>query len=603
LVQRISVLKQKPFFGLILLLFSTPIILAQQNDSLHLYSRIKKIAAKRKFTKLIFSSIFSNPAISGEKKEITDNIIKHEGCIIRKIKISVYDPYPSKDTIIQERGLRFFQRTINRFHFSTKKWVIQNKLLFNAGKPLLALEITESERALRQTAYVNDASIIVESITDSDSVDVLVEVNDKWAVTLPVEIKTTEKAYFALRNKNLLGLGQYFEQTIDIDLNGKNIFFSRYNIDNLRNSYISTNIYYRNDAGYSTAGLEFIRPSFSTLIKWSGGLLAEKNIGMKEFELNETQKKYFPLEYTYYDTWVVRRFPIKNSNELIGNTGISLGSRVFARDFQLRPQDVNKINSDIYFKSGYLSVINYYNQRFYKEKYIYRFGSFEDVPCGMILQFTNGIIKQEYQQSKNYLSIFFRTASNFNFGYLSCSVLLATYYAKNFTNEVFFRNTIYFFSKLIALKTWSMRQFLHFDFSQDLNKNLSKKILLRPSDLYSFPFDNYSVNAKSTLNFETVMYTPYQWIGFKFAPVLMLGSAVFQYQTEANSSRSKVFHALALGILFRNENLINSTFQISVGYYPVQDEGKNQKFVIGSVASFTLRVNGFSVFKPEFVDY
>jgi hypothetical protein len=137
---------------------------------------------------------------------------------------------------------------------------------------------------------------------------------------------------------------------------------------------------------------------------------------------------------------------------------------------------------------------------------------------------------------------------------------------------------------------------------KDVNNNLKKSIQFRSTDIYSIPINNTSGYSKGILNSETIFYAPYQFSGFRFAPVILLGSGFIQEQSY-NWKDSKVYYSLALGILLRNENLLNSTFQFSVGYYPVLPPGQNKNFITEPVTSFTLRVNGFSVFKPDFADY
>jgi hypothetical protein len=49
--------------------------------------------------------------------------------------------------------------------------------------------------------------------------------------------------------------------------------------------------------------------------------------------------------------------------------------------------------------------------------------------------------------------------------------------------------------------------------------------------------------------------------------------------------------------------LVSSTFQISFGMYPFLPNGDNNVFLFNPVTSFTLRVRGFSIGRPEFISY
>jgi hypothetical protein len=67
--------------------------------------------------------------------------------------------------------------------------------------------------------------------------------------------------------------------------------------------------------------------------------------------------------------------------------------------------------------------------------------------------------------------------------------------------------------------------------------------------------------------------------------------------------QSRLYQGYAFGLMVRNENLLTSTFQFSVGFYPFFPDNGNDKFVYNPITSFTLRVRTFSVSRPEFVSY
>ena len=594
-----------------LAVFFATVTLSQHTDSTDVYSKLRRFANKRKITKLLFESVFKEKPINQfpAKDDVIDYpgssvFAQHEGCIVRNIYIQVHDPFGLKNLNDTTLDLNFFQRAVNRVHFTTRKWVIENKLLFQAGKPLVPLELSESERAIRYASYVNDAFIFVKETADKDSVDVFIEVIDKWAVTMPIDVQSTHQFSASFRNRNLCGVGQYFEQNADINFNGSNSYAGRYSIENIDHSYVSGSIFYRHGQTPTIVGIDLQRPSFSPLIRWAGGIYFEKQSDKVQFNsLPSGETLNYLVRSTYYDTWLVRRFRSANGKSLFSqSTGYSVGVRTFARDYQKRPPVSYDLGHAYFLHRGFLSMANIYIQQFYKEKYIYRFGASEDVPVGLILQLTHGLLKWEQQSLKNYFSLNFRGAHHFQLGYFNNSITLACFFGNQSANEVVWRASVYFFSKLFYIKKWGIRQFFHFDFSKDANHNLSTRITLKSSDLYSIPMNNLEGYARTFLNLETVIYAPYDLVGFRFAPVILIGSGGIDINTKG-WKHAGIYHALALGILFRNENLLNSTFQISAGYYPVLPDGSTNRFTMGPVTSFTLRVNGFSVLKPDFAEY
>ena len=67
--------------------------------------------------------------------------------------------------------------------------------------------------------------------------------------------------------------------------------------------------------------------------------------------------------------------------------------------------------------------------------------------------------------------------------------------------------------------------------------------------------------------------------------------------------KSPLYQAYSFGIMIRNEHLVSSTFQISIGAYPFLPDGTNNVLLFNPLTSFTLRVRSFSMGRPEFISY
>ena len=595
-------MRLKVFCSIIFLLCFLHQYFGQGLDSSDFLSRLKKIALKSKITRAIYNTYLRNNKSTNEINSYSAvDFEKYEGCIIRKINIEVLDPYSAKLSTDSSSSVKgFFQRTVNRFHLSTKSWVISNKLLFKKNQPLYALEISESERALRQTGYINDALISASETENKDSIDVTVVVVDRWSVSIPIQIKSTTNLTVGFKNSNLFGYGQLFEQKNDFDFYGQNIFSGRYFIENIDHTFISSEIFFRHNINETILGFNSQRPSFSPVLKWAGGLDLRKHYYHDKNNFSSDSAN-FSANSSIYDCWIQRRITKYPRKILKTATGITIGVRTLGKFFHNRP--IHYYADDKFLRShAVLISAGLFFQKYYKENFIYRFGSSEDVPLGFILEITQGFLTKELNSSKQYTSFNFRSARNICLGYLSNTFSLSCFYGKNLTNEVLLNGSIYFFSRKLILKNWIIRQFFQFNYFNDINANLDKKIILRSSDLYSIPTQVTPLKNKSILNIENVFYTPYQVIGFKFAPVLLLGfGAVQKYLSD--SKKPLLYYSLALGILLRNENLLNNTFQFSVGFYPLTPEGKKNIFLIGPITSFSIRVNGFSNLKPAFAEY
>jgi hypothetical protein len=65
----------------------------------------------------------------------------------------------------------------------------------------------------------------------------------------------------------------------------------------------------------------------------------------------------------------------------------------------------------------------------------------------------------------------------------------------------------------------------------------------------------------------------------------------------------KLYQAYSIGLLVRNESLLNSSFEITFGAYPNQPGFDHAVYKLNPVTSFTLKVRSFEISKPSPVGY
>lgn len=599
---------KKILLGLILL-FAGQLAIAQQKDSLRFYKKLKKMAYRNKYSAMAYDAVFvdpqpkeypKNPA-SNEEKNVNP-YLKYNGKIIRSINIITYDPFGNSVTDTVQRKINKIQKVGNNLHFKTRTFVIENKLLFKKDKPLKALELSESERILREAVYVNDAKIFIRPLKNPDSVDVFVLVHDKWPITIPVSVSDIS-ASASFRNNNLFGLGQQFQQYAGYRRPNSLDFSGYYNIANIDNTFISSNLSYQTNKDGTTAGIVFDRPFYSPLAKWAGGVQVSKSWRYYGYfdPINETAVKS-NLDNLYYDAWLGKNFKLSRDTSLFTqSTNLMAGLRYYQVQYQRRPP--LSIDPGLRNFSAVVGNIGFSIQQFYKDKYIYRFGANEDVPEGFIVQLLYGGLKRELEKIRYYAGFELSRAKHFNFGYLSSTFAYGVFFNRNVNNDLTINYKINYFSDLKRAGKWYIRQFLNYNLVYGENKFMGETLTLSSSELYGFdPGTLLYGTTKMVLNSETVAYMPYNIIGFRMAPVLMAGLGMVG-DKQNSLSRSRLYQGYSLGILFRNENLLSSTFQVSFGLYPFFPDGRNYVMTYNPVTSFTLRVRGFYVPRPEFVAY
>jgi hypothetical protein len=584
--------------------------IAQEKDSLWLYKKIKKAAYKYAFTKWAYNAVFVDPEpkeypvqpASKEEKQVNP-YLKSRGSIIRTIHVKVYDPFGNSVADTLPRKINNSQKFGNRLHIRTRRFVIMNRLLFKQNDSLDALRISESERILREAVFINDARIYITPTSSPDSVDVNVVVQDKWPLVVPSMI-TESSANARFKNKNLFGSGQQFEQYASYKKNGAYDFNGFYNISNIDNTFISSQIGYNTNASETGAYISFDKPFYSFFATWAGGI-SVNHTWTKDIREDTTLKITYtnPVNLFGYDVWVAKAIKLSDRRTLLNqSTNIILGGRHFISNFLERPS--KEIDTGMAYRNteAFIGNVGLAVQQFYKDRFIYRFGANEDVPEGLIMQFLYGGLKTEGFKIRYYNGVEVGRAKHFDFGYLTATFSYGVFYNVKVPNDITTHYKLYYFSNLLKNGRWYFRQFFNYNLSHGENKLLNQKITFNPGDLYGFSNGNLRGNTKMLFNSETVAYMPYNVIGFKFAPVLMIGLGMVG-DRENPLFTSRLYQGYSLGVMVRNENLLSSTFQISIGLYPFLPDNKNPSFVMNPVTSFTLRVRAFSVSKPEFIAY
>ena len=497
------------------------------------------------------------------------------------------------------------QKTANKTHVTTSRWVVRNRLLFKKNESVELLKISESERLLRQARYINDARIFLTNSDDkTDSVDILVIVHDKWTIDPSISAGSSGGT-IRLRDKNLLGMGHTFEQKIGYNFSAGYSLSGNYNFSNINNTYVSSDLFYYNSKLTTELGVSFDRSFYSPLTKYAGGMLIIKTWGTFNFyDSIKSVNTAYNLDFTNSDVWVAKSYRPGSSKSVNSKNRAIIGALRFAdKRFQARPNysvDTAKSNFN---SSLYLGSLGYSLRKYYKDQYIYRFGANEDVPEGLMIQLVYGYLSKSTDIRRKYSGIEVSHGKHYKkIGYLSGNVSYGTFYKLGEKNNSTFNTGFYYFSDLSLERKWYVRQFVSGKFTTGFNKPLAERITLKSKEMYGFNAGTLTGTSKLILNFETVTYAPYNIIGFKFAPVAFISLGILQTET-TKLFESKLYQAYSVGLLLRNESLLNSSFEITFGAFPNQPGFDKAVYKLNPVTSFTLKVRSFEISKPSPVGY
>lgn len=581
----------------------------EKYDTLRVYKSIKQTAYKYKFTKFLFHAVFVDPSpLKYEKKPLSDKQTskdvnaKYTGAYIRTIEIIVLDPfgYTANDTVYGKTNP--LQKLANKTHIKTIDRVVKNRLLFRKSETIDLLKIKESERLLREAGFIRDARIFLSGDGQkTDSVDIVVIIHDKWTLDPSVSIAGVSNGNLRLRDRNLFGLGHTFEQNIGYYSSSGYALRGKYNFSNIKNTYISSDIFYLKNQETTTIGISVDRSFYSVITKYAGGIALSKTWGsFKNYDSISAKEFTYDLDQTTTDLWLAKsqspntgKSITQQSSKIIG------GIRYYNHSYQTRPL----FSIDTAFthvnRSVYLACLGFSLRKYYKDQFIYRFGANEDIPEGLSIQLLHGVEKRELSLDRNYSGFEISHGKQFDkFGYLSGNFTFGTYYKPSIKNNATLRAGFLYFSNISIERRWYLRQFISGKYVYGFNKTNYERLTIQTGEMYGFNSGILNGTGKLIMNFETVAYAPYNLIGFRFAPVALLGFGMLKTESKT-LLKSPVYQAYALGLLVRNESLLNSSFEITFGIYPNLPGETKVVYKLNPVASFTLKVRSFEISKPE----
>jgi hypothetical protein len=607
--------------------------LSSKQDSIN-YNAIEEYSHKSKFTTFIHHLIFKSVATETRQQPKKTRIkkrkpyLKAEGKIVRDINIVTLDPfgYNIIDTSIYPKG--FLIKTGDNLHIKTQSGIIKNLLLFKKNETYDSLLVNESERLIRSQKYIRDVNFIVLPASQkNDSVDVYIRVSDVWSI-VPALSLSKSNIYFGLTDNNFAGLGNSFHGDMK-HKSPENVNITRlsYLIPNIRSSYISLNIQLlipgKNDmvknyefekAFYSPVtsnlnylfsdnkdllkSIEFERPFYSPVTKWAGGIFLGQLVTAQSYTLLDSVR-YLSSRTNIQDYWAAWSWQILKRNPADRQiTSLVLSGRLLITRYPGRPSEsesVNIFNNENSFFGG----IGITSRKYIRDKYIFNYGKIEDFPVGRTLSITLGINSR--QTDRFYLGLKAAWGDYFHFGYVSAHLEYGTFTGSTGFHQGVFTARINYFTRLLNLGNWKIRQFVRPTLILGINRF--------PSDNLTFSevmkgFENleYSASQMAVLTLQTQSYPPWNILGFHFGPYLFTSLGMLGNES-SGFGHSSLYSSFGLGVLIKNNYLTFKTFQVSLTFYPLIPGNGYNVFKTNAYKTSDYGFNDFEISKPTVVDY
>ena len=583
-----------------------------KNDSTKVYKKAYDYSKKSKFSKLVYELIFDEKAIKNsalDSKKRNKPSIQHEafdGKIIRKIHIESYDPFGYSVTDSLKKPKKKIERIGNASHIKTKKFTLKNLLLFKENEIYDSLKIKESERLIRNQRYTRRVLIKVLPTNANDSIDILLKVLDSWSL-LPNGSLSTNQGSIKLTERNLLGLGHQISGVYKYRFdNHEKTISSRYSINNIKNSFINIELGYDNDFNNnSRRTIGFRRDFYSPLTKWAFGAVFENRA--QKYSFNHVFRDSVVIRDTqseYKDYWLGRSFKLLNDNSFKSRTTRFITSATFNKRLYKRAPENEIDNADYFSKEkNIIGLIGISSRQYYQDKFVFNYDIIEDIPYGRTFALTFGN-QEKFGINRFYLGSKIAYGKKYSFGYLSGSTEYGTFFNSGKSEQSAFRFELNYFTNLIPLGKWKMRQFIKPSYIWGNNRLNSEKDLLTLNETIGIQGFNSPITGtqKWLLNLQTQTYTPGSWNGFRFSPYFnaTFGSLL---NSETSLLKTKIYSKFSVGFLINNDYLVFNSFQISFSYYPSIPFDGNNIIKSNSFENSDLSISDFQVSKPYYIRY
>jgi hypothetical protein len=580
-----------------------------KTDSTKVYKDIETYSKKSKLTRFMYQFLFKPVTVSTAKKKVKKRGYKKliqspysafEGKIIRHINIVTLDPfgYSIADTSTAPQSKMIIHA--NQMHIKSRGISIRNLLLVHQKQVFDSLLVKESERLVRSKGYIHDVSFTVK-ITDksSDSVDIFIRVLDNWSL-IPKITASTSNVTINLRDKNFLGMG-HDSQNSFAWYPGKGTYGYNFNysIPNVRATYInSTLILSKDQFNNSIGGFAFDRPFFSPFAKWAAGISIKYQYQQYYIHTPDSLLVQQGFKFNTQDYWVGNAIRIfKGNTENDRATNFITAIRFLRIRYFDQPNEINANQTMYSSEHFYIASIGISTRKYVRDKYIFKYGLIEDVPIGKVYNLTGGF-QGKNNAGRYYISARMSSGNYYPWGYLSSNFEYGTFIRSKHVEQGVFTVDINYFTGLIAIGKWKFREFVKPQLSIGICRFSQDSLTLNDGfGLDGFNSTELTGTQRLLFTLQTQSYSPWNLLGFHFGPFLslsvgMLGDAGtgFKY--------SKVYSAISLGVLIRNENLIISTFQFSVSFYPLIPGKGRDIFKVDTFKTTDFGFRDFEIGKP-----
>lgn len=521
-----------------------------------LYDSIQSKTNRRAVPRMLYRMLFVKPVL-----DTTLN-----GRVLDESRLM--EPYAGKTVgeITIERQLPFdadgnwLERSGNKMHMLTRERVVRRDLLFKPGDKFDPQLAVRNKQLLRSRPYISDTEfVIVPDTLDTTRINLVIRTRDSWTISVDAGIHSQGRTMVGLSDANIFGTGN----TLKFKTNFSRKDFSyggnivEYSIPNVLGTFYTADFSAGRDFYNSELNLglrkEFIRPT-----DYEIGL-TYSDIKSKRYMIDLDTSLL--VKVRNLDAWGGRSRYIRPINSSVYFTG-----RYSYARFSRRPAVSPTYNPALHDYDAMLFGAGLYREKFFTANMIYGFGTKEYLATGYKAELVSGYSWGEFNDEM-YLGMSYQTGGFRGLGYIMGGITLGSYIDldNGKWNHSAVDVDLKWFSNLFLLRRSRIRQFLAFNYTQGWNRGFGSDEMIRftrENGLQALK-EHVTGTNRMLLNTETVIFTPYQPLGFRIAFFGFADFGLIGYS--ANIFQNDFFTSFGLGIRLRNERLVFNTVQIRLG--------------------------------------
>lgn len=521
-----------------------------------LYDSIQSKTSRNAVPRALYRMLFVRPRLdttaSGRITDEAELLKPYAGKTIGNITIE-------RRQVFDEGGNKL-ERTGNKLHVLTQDRVIRRDLFFKSGDRLDPELIVRNKQLIRSRSYISDVDVqVFPDPEDSTRVNLHIVTRDSWTISLDGALHSENRTMVGLYDANIFGTGNRLKVMTNFDRRdfsyGGNMF--EYEIPNVLGTFYQADFTAGKDFYNSTLDVslqkEFLRPT-----DYEFGV-AYSNIKEKIYMIEQDSSEL--VRQRNLDIWAGYSHRFHRIESSFFFTGHYNHRRV-----GLRPAVAPNLNPAFHDRDILLFGTGLYREKFYSANMFYGFGVREYLATGYKAELTSGYAWGEFNDGI-YLGISCKAGSFRPIGYIMGNFTLGSYIDPQ--SGMWYHNAIdidlRWFSNLLAVRRSRIRQFLTLNYTQGWNRGQGNDESVRFTRTNGLQMLNeYMIGTnRVVLNTETVLFTPYQPLGFRIAFFGFADFGLIGYSP--NAFKNDFVSTLGMGVRLRNERLVFNTVQIQVG--------------------------------------